>query len=351
MFSRPMNTLLHAGARRLVDEVRDLVAQRVDLDDHLDVRCPSRFAQLDDAVEDRLPVLVAGEIVVGDEKPVEALREMRAQQMLDVVRRAAARLAALHVDDGAERALIRTAAAGVERGVMIGRAFQVLRRQERRRRRFQPRQLVHVIVDRLRACHARRRARRVEAALFRFAGEQAAAHVERLLQIGLHAGQHGDAAGNMKAADHHRNAGIAQRPRDVERARKLVRLHADQSHHPEIVVAFELRDDVLDTHARVGLVRRCDVDGDIRTERLPFDGVAGQRIDRRQRIGRNGRARPLNDVAVAVVMRRLDQHELETAVGPRHRRKHEVELLPPYPSRVADFTGLAMVNWPQPHAA
>ena len=30
-------------------------------------------AQLDDAVEDRLPVLVAGEVVVGDEEAVDAL--------------------------------------------------------------------------------------------------------------------------------------------------------------------------------------------------------------------------------------------------------------------------------------
>ena len=33
MFSSPMNTRSHAGARRLLDEVRDLVAERVDLDD------------------------------------------------------------------------------------------------------------------------------------------------------------------------------------------------------------------------------------------------------------------------------------------------------------------------------
>ena len=40
--------------------------------------------------------------------------QLRRTRVLDVVGRAEARLASLHVDDGAERALIGTAAAGVE---------------------------------------------------------------------------------------------------------------------------------------------------------------------------------------------------------------------------------------------
>ncbi len=102
-----------AGAGGLLDEVRDLVAQRVDLDHQPDVHLVA-FAQLDDPVEDRLPVLVAGEIVVGDEEVPDAVRPVLADRALDVVRRAAARFPALHVDDGAERALIGTAAAGIE---------------------------------------------------------------------------------------------------------------------------------------------------------------------------------------------------------------------------------------------
>ncbi len=49
--------------------------------------------------------------------------------------------------------------------------------------------------------------------------------------------QHREAAGHVEAADHDRNAGCAQRPRDVQRARKLVRLHADQADHAEAAVA------------------------------------------------------------------------------------------------------------------
>ena len=49
----------------------------------------------------------------------------------------------------------------------------------------------------------------------------------------------------MEAADHHRHAGGAQRPREVERARKLVRLHADEADHAEAVMPTEPRDDRL----------------------------------------------------------------------------------------------------------
>ena len=73
-----------AGPLRLLHEVRNLVAQRVDLD-HQAERDSVLLAQLDQAVEDRLPLLVAREIVVGDEEFVDALRPVEAHETLDVV--------------------------------------------------------------------------------------------------------------------------------------------------------------------------------------------------------------------------------------------------------------------------
>src|SRR2546427_6886219 len=102
-----------AGPLRLHDEVFDLVAKRVDLD-HQAERNPALLPEFDQAIEDRLPLLVAREIVVGDEEFVYALLPVEPHEMLDVVGRAVARLAALHIDDRAERALVRTAAARVE---------------------------------------------------------------------------------------------------------------------------------------------------------------------------------------------------------------------------------------------
>ncbi len=62
----------------------------------------------------------------------------------------------------------------------------------------------------------------VQPPVLRLTREQAAAHVDGLLQIGLNARQHRKAARHMEAADHHWKSGFAQRPRDIERARKLI---------------------------------------------------------------------------------------------------------------------------------
>ena len=67
----------HAGAPGLLDEARDLVAQRVHLDRELDVEALAPRAA-DQAVEERLPVPVAREVVVGDEEAVDALRHVLA---------------------------------------------------------------------------------------------------------------------------------------------------------------------------------------------------------------------------------------------------------------------------------
>src|SRR5262249_41582552 len=56
-----------AGPLRFGDEVFDFVAKGVDLD-HQAERNPILLPQLDQAIEDRLPLLVAREIVVGNEE-------------------------------------------------------------------------------------------------------------------------------------------------------------------------------------------------------------------------------------------------------------------------------------------
>ena len=200
-----------AGRLGLVDEAVDLVTQRVDLDHQLDVLAAGLrdlAAQLGEPIEDLLPILVAGEIVVGHEEPEHALREIFAHQPFDVVGAAAARLAALHVDDGAERALIGTAAPGVERGLQLVGPLQELLRQDRRRRAFQRRQIVEVVVERLQRA-AGGIAQQSVAAAFEFAGIQRDAEIERLLHVGLNAGQHRQTARDVEAADRDRHAGGA----------------------------------------------------------------------------------------------------------------------------------------------
>ena len=68
----------------------------------------------DQSVEQDFPVLIAGEIVIGEEEPIDAERRVGAYDGFEVVGRAEAALAPLDVDDGAERAFERTAAPEVE---------------------------------------------------------------------------------------------------------------------------------------------------------------------------------------------------------------------------------------------
>ena len=75
---------LAAGARRLLDKVRDAEAQRVDPDDELQLQA-LLLAHLDQPVENRLPIVVARKIVVGDEEAEDALRQIGAHQALDIV--------------------------------------------------------------------------------------------------------------------------------------------------------------------------------------------------------------------------------------------------------------------------
>ena len=214
------------------------------------------LAQLDDPVEDRLPVLVAGEIVVGDEEGLHALRQIGADDDLDVVGAAMARLAALHIDDGAEGALERAAASGVETGHPAAGAADHFRRQDRRRGSFDGRQVVHVIVERLEFAIERVAQHGVEPA-FRLAGEQAASQRLRLAQICGRLRQHGEAARHVEAADGDGDAAAAKAPRQVEGARKLVRLHADEFDEAR-ARRSDGGGDFLGSYAGVGLVTdRC----------------------------------------------------------------------------------------------
>ncbi len=268
-------------------------------------------------VEDRLPVLVAREIAISDEEPVDAVLVVLAQDALDIVGAAAAGFAPLHVDDGAERALERTAAPGVEgRDIADGLAHRVAR-QKRRYRVFERRQVVDVIVERLEGARSGIAHDLLHAA-FRFAGKQRDAHVESLLQVGHHAREHRQHAGDVKTADDDGDTGVAQRLGDMQRARILVRLHTDQADETEIIIGAHVGDDPADADARVGFVDRRDLDIDVGPENFALRAIVEQAEDAGQRIRRHRRAVPADNVAVVVIMRRLHQHDAKAlACGSR----------------------------------
>jgi hypothetical protein len=75
--------------------------------------------------------------------------------------------------------------------------------------------------------------------------------------------------------------------------------------------------DLVGPDARVRLVPDGDADLDVLAEDLALGAVEGEAVQRRQRIGRDRRADPLDDVTVVIVVRGLDQEELEDSAGGR----------------------------------
>ena len=148
MFSSPIKTRLQPARAAFSTKFGMRWHERVDLDDELQPE-PFPLAHLDQPVEDRLPIAVAREIVVGDEEAEDALGEVGAHQPLDIVGIAPARFAPLHIDDRAKAALERAAAPGVEGADRLAVAPHDVERQKRGDLLLQPGQIVHVVVDRL----------------------------------------------------------------------------------------------------------------------------------------------------------------------------------------------------------
>ena len=114
--------------------------------------------------------------------------------------------------------------------------------------------------------------------------------------------KHRQAAGDVEAAHGDLHARRPEGPGDVERARILVRLHADQSDKPEIAVLAQGREQRRHVDAGIGLVEDRDVDGDVWPERFPLGAIDGDPVDRRQRVGGDHRAPPADHITVVVVM-------------------------------------------------
>lgn len=147
--------------------------------------------------------------------------------------------------------------------------------------------------------------------VFGLAREERQPHRLCPLQVGIFPIQHRQHAGDVKAADRNLDTAGAERRGDVERARELVRLHADQHHHAG-TGGFDRARDMIGPDAGVGFVDGMNVDRDILAEHMTPVAIARQAIEHRERVRRNAGNRPLDDIAVVVVMRRLDQKKAET---------------------------------------
>ena len=205
--------------------------------------------------------------------------------------------------------------------------FDESMRQERYRRAPDRRQVLHEVVERLQAALRGILQDDIEA-LLGLAGENGNSQLAREIEVDGGAVEHRQAAGDVKSAERDRNAGGAEGTRDVEGARVLVRLHSHEREQAEIAVAPEAPDQLADVDPGIGLVDEVDVDLDVGAQHLAPRAVEREAVDRGQRIGWDQRPPPADDVSVIVVVRRLDQDELKTALchlSPPPNRRFQAE--------------------------
>jgi hypothetical protein len=118
----------------------------------------------------------------------------------------------------------------------------------------------------------------------------------------------------MKATHRHGNAGCPEWACDVEGARILILLNADERNTSEIVVTLESGQQRRDVDARVGFVDDFDVNGYVHTKHAPLGAIGCDAVDGGKRIRRSHGAPPPDHVSVVVVVRWFDQHELKMAL-------------------------------------
>ena len=126
----------------------------------------------------------------------------------------------------------------------------------------------------------------------------------------------------MEAADHHRQAGGAELAGEVERMVELVGLDSDQADQRAPAAPLQIPGDPRRHDMLVALVDRDQVEVDVRPEHLALRRVAGQPIQSGERIGGQDRPPPDDRIAVVVIMRRLDHHEMEVLALLRHVASH-----------------------------
>ena len=206
---------------------------------------------------------------------------------LEIVGAAEAALAALDIDDGAERALEGAATAEVEARLAALIARQGLGRQARRRRALDARQVVHVVVERLQRAVPGVQQDLVEPAFLGLTGEDRDAHVHGRLDLGRYDRQHRQAAGGVEAAHRHRQTRCNEVAGEVDGVRELVGLDADQADQGLAAAALDVGDDPIGPHARICLIVRPEDDIHIGSKDLPSPAVFAQPIERGQRVRRD----------------------------------------------------------------
>jgi hypothetical protein len=120
------------------------------------------------------------------------------------------------------------------------------------------------------------------------------------------------------------NPAARKRPGEIDRARKLVRLHTDQPDQRPPPGFADRPDDSGRADALIGFIKGMEADADAGAEHLTPGGILCEPVQAGQRIRGYCGFDPADRIAVVVIMGRLDQHEMEDGriAAPRLGRHH-----------------------------
>ncbi len=307
-----------AGFGRQGDKVLGL-ARQVNLHHERDLQ--AFFAQLDDFLEGLAPELFAGEIIVSEKIKRQAVVEIIAPHHGgDALGAALAHFAPLNVDDRAEAARKRTATRGVRGGeARVGEVLHGFRAGPRQRRVVDVDQILQVLgkaVERLQLA--------VEVIgeytfplAFDFAGNHRNTFVQQFLYVRLLSAEHVDRAAGVKAAHDHGDALGFELTRHVEGAGKLIGLHADQANQQVGARLLAPANDFVDGNFFGGFIEGRHDDGQ-GAEHSAFPYVFGQAVQNIEGVARQHSFPEADDVTVVVVLRGLDQDDVELIDGCQH---------------------------------
>src|SRR5262249_19111122 len=140
------------------------------------------------------------------------------------------------------------------------------------------------------------------------AGDRRDTLTKKLLNVGLLLAQHRDCAARVEAADHNVDAVRAELSREVERARELVRLDADETHEKLRARAAAPADDFIYRKSLGGFIVGDDLDVDVAQRAAPLN-VVREAVKNVQRVAWQNAFPEADHIAVVVVLGRLDQDD------------------------------------------
>src|SRR5262249_3487892 len=128
----------------------------------------------------------------------------------------------------------------------------------------------------------------------------------------------------MKSTQCDGDARGTKRASDVEGTRILVGLNTNESNQSEIICSAKQVEQVGHVDARIGLVNRLNGNRNVRPQDLALGAISSYAVNGGERIRWNHRAPPPDNVSVVVVVRRLDQDELEASS--RHTQNSDLRI-------------------------